>query len=407
MISEVKIEGFKSFGTPAQNLQLGKLNFIVGANASGKTNFIQVLRFLQHAVRENVESAVNEFGGMAEVRNKILRRRHAIKPVMLGFQIDLKDKYKIRREKEQRVLTVNNYNYTVTLDLRNESGLPVISSENLRAEIVDEKGNKIDYELKRNQNEVDILDKTMEPNEESRKLKVPPQETTRLALGVGFFSIPAVILRDIIMNWKFYNISPAQARLPAREIPEVDLGPAGENLSVILHKIERQNGKSALESIIAGLKGVVPGFLGVKPIQLPVEAKWAFQIMEEKIKGAMNPDSASDGTIRLLALMVIANWSIKNSSLIVIEEPENSLHPHLSEHIVNILKVASEKCQIIVTTHNPAFLDYLQPDEVILCDKEDGFTKLRQASDVEQINSFRKNFRLGELWVQGTLGGIP
>ena len=69
--------------------------------------------------------------------------------------------------------------------------------------------------------------------------------------------------------------------------------------------------------------------------------------------------------------------------------------------------MASESRQVLVTTHNPDFLDELQPNEVILCDKEEGFTKTRQASDVDEIDSFRKTYRLGELWVQGTLGGIP
>ena len=105
--------------------------------------------------------------------------------------------------------------------------------------------------------------------------------------------------------------------------------------------------------------------------------------------------------------MVIANWKSAHASLIAVEEPENGLHPHLSEHIVAILRAASDHRQVIVTTHNPEFLNYLDPNEIILCDKVDGFTKLRRASEVSEIEKFRKHFRLGELWVQGTLGGIP
>ena len=407
MITEIKIEGFKSFGTPSQKLQLGPLNFVVGANASGKTNLIQSLRFLRYAVRENVEYAVNELGGIAEVRNKVLRKRIDLKLVTISLKIELKEQVRIAHSNRKSPITIAGFDYTLELDLRDESGLPVIHSEELRADIKGEKGQQVQYKLSRNKDEVAIIDETMDGKSDVRKLKVPPQETTRLALGVGFFSIPAVVLRDVILNWRFYNISPERARLPFKETPEVDLGPAGENLAVILHKIETLNGKGALDSVVAGLKGVVPGFLNIKTLQLPIEGKWAFQILEEKIKGTMNPDSISDGTIRLLALMVIAHWSAKNSSLIIIEEPENGLHPHLSEHIVNLLRAASEKRQFMITTHNPTFLDYVNPDEVILCDKMEGFTKLRKGADVAQIDSFRKHFRLGELWVQGTLGGIP
>ena len=59
-ITELRIEGFKSFGSPMQRLALGSLTFIVGANASGKTNMLSALQFLKMAVLQNVEYACNE-----------------------------------------------------------------------------------------------------------------------------------------------------------------------------------------------------------------------------------------------------------------------------------------------------------------------------------------------------------
>ena len=54
MITELSIEGFKSFGSPAETIELGPLNFVVGANASGKSNLLGALRFLQNAVAHDV-----------------------------------------------------------------------------------------------------------------------------------------------------------------------------------------------------------------------------------------------------------------------------------------------------------------------------------------------------------------
>jgi predicted ATPase len=401
LITELKIEGFKSFGTPAERLSLGRLNFVVGANASGKTNLISALRFIKNAVLQNIEFAVNEFGGVAEVRNKILREKTQPKPITISLKMETD----IGGGYNQTDFRISNFSYTLCLDLRNESGVPEVASEEFTASLKMSGDKKSLYSLRRNKHEVEINDPMNKDT--SRSYKVPEQEATRLALGVGFFSIPPVIFRSVIEDWRFYNISPHLARTPFKETPDVDLGPAGENLAVILHKLEQQNGKGALHSIIAGLKSAIPGFKGIKAMQLPVEGKWAFQLLEEKIRGAINPDSASDGTIRLLALMVIANWTTKQSSLVAIEEPENGVHPHLSEHIVQVLRTASEERQLLVTTHNPAFLDYLQPDEVILCDKINGFTQVQLASNIRGIETFRKHFRLGELWEQGTLGGIP
>jgi predicted ATPase len=354
-------------------------------------------------VLQNPEFAVLESGGVAEVRNKILRQREQPKPLMIGVKISAPDLFVESGEGDSYLFT--QFDYTLTLDLRGMSGVPVIESENLTAAMQDGEGRALNYAMERSKHNVVIRDPTA--RSQSQEYVVPPQEATRLALGVGFYSLPCVVLRTVIEGWRFYDIDPRQARLPCKETPDVDLGRSGENLAVILHKLEQQNGKGALDTVVSGLRGAVPGFRGIKTTQLPVEGKWAFQVLEEKIRGAMNPDSISDGTIRLLALLVIAHWKARSSGLIAIEEPENGIHPYLSEYIVEILRTASEERQHLITTHNPSFLDYLEPDEVILCDKIDGFTTLRRASDIAQIETFRKHFRLGELWEQGTLGGIP
>src|SRR5688572_12892312 len=89
MITEIKIEGFKSFGMGTHPIQLGPLTFLVGANASGKTNILSALRFLRTCALQNAEFAVEEFGGLAEVRNKLLRERSESKP--LSFRLKFAD----------------------------------------------------------------------------------------------------------------------------------------------------------------------------------------------------------------------------------------------------------------------------------------------------------------------------
>ena len=88
-ITELRIEGFKSFGAPMQRIAFGPLTFIVGANASGKTNMLAALQFLKMAVLQNVEYACNEFGGTSEVKNRIVRERNTKKPVIIGFRMDM------------------------------------------------------------------------------------------------------------------------------------------------------------------------------------------------------------------------------------------------------------------------------------------------------------------------------
>jgi predicted ATPase len=404
MITELLIENFKSFGADTRPLVLRPLNFIVGANASGKTNLISALRFLKLALLQNVELAIAEFEGASEVRNKILRERKEAKPVRIRLKIDGSKLSKMRARKGPKHARM--FVYQVELDLRSPDEVPVILKEELTAEFADDAGNPIKYRMLRNENQVKIDDPVFGQTPQEPML-IAPQDATRLAAGTGFFSPPLAVFRNYVEGWSFFNISPDVARRPYKETPELNLGESGEYLATILHKLEKQNGNQAsLDQIISGLRGAVPGFKSVRTKPLSVEGKWTFQVVEERIRGAINPRSVSDGTIRLLALMVITHWSALHSTLLAVEEPENGLHPHLSKGIVDLMREASDKRQLLVTTHSPDFLDYLQPDEVILCDKIDGLTTMRHASEVAEIEKFRKRFRLGELWIQGTLGGI-
>jgi len=406
MITELRIENFKSFGSDMSPLFLRPLNFVVGANASGKTNLLSALRFLKIAVLQNVEMAVGEFEGPGEVRNKIQRERKETKPVRLRLKVDGAKLGKIRFGKGP-AKHAKSFNYLVELAVRSNDEEPLVLREELSAEFIDESNQSLRYKMSRSQNQVTIEGAGF-GHTPSEPIPIAPQDASRLAAGTGFFSPPLVLFRNYIEGWSFFNISPSVARQPCKEVPELALGEAGEYLAAILHKLEKKNGEGgSLEQIVSGLRGAVPGFKSVRTKALEVEGKWTFQVVEERIRGAINPRSVSDGTIRLLAMMVIAHWSARRFTLLAIEEPENGLHPHLSKHIVDLLRTASETRQVLVTTHNPDFLDELEPEEVILCDKKEGFTVVRRASEVDEIKSFRKHFRLGELWEQGTLGGIP
>lgn len=406
MITELKVENFKSFGSDMKPLFLRPLNFVVGANASGKTNLLSALRFLKICLLQNVEIAVGEFEGPGEVCNKIQRERNLTKPVRLHLKVDgaKVGTVRIGRDSPKRA---KSFNYHVEIDVRSNEEEPQVLNEELSVEFADGKNQMLCYKMVRNPSQVTIEDPVFGQTPPG-PIPIPQQDVSRLAAGTSFFSPPLVLFRNFIEGWSFFNIAPAIARQPCKEVPELRLGEAGEYLAAILHKLEKQNGeKGSLEQIVSGLRGAVPGFKSVRTKSLEVEGKWTFQVVEDRIRGAINPRSVSDGTIRLLAMMVIAHWSARRSTVLAIEEPENGLHPHLSKHIVELLRTASQTRQVLVTTHNPDFLDELEPEEVVLCDKEEGFTTIRHATDVAEIKSFRKHFRLGELWEQGTLGGIP
>ena len=407
MITELKIEGFKSFGSPGETIELGPLNFIVGANASGKTNLLQALSFLQNAVNHDVSYAVSKLGGSAEVCNK---RLHQHQLVRLAIRVEEELKATLLSESggsqrwEDKVVA-GPFEYELALDTGSNETRPSIEQEIMRAEVErDDEANTAT--LTRSGKEFTYFDPTAPRSGgfQGGTFPVHAQESTRLALvGARLFSLPATLLCNGIRDWGFHNIIPAAARQPYGEEADVALGSAGEKLATILHGMTDEE----RSSIVHGLRSVVPGLRNLKTTKSPMEATLAFQIEEDQLYEAINPISVSDGTVRLLALLVLTTWSARRSSLIAIEEPENGIHPHLAEHIVDMLRSASVWTQVIVTTHEPDLLDHLEPSEVILCDKEDGFTKLRKASSVADIEQFREHFSLGELWEQGVVGANP
>lgn len=402
MITELHIGGFKSFGSPPLRVELDKLNFLVGPNASGKTNFIMALRFLQNAIHQGVESAVNDLGGPSEVKSRFEHKGGREKHLTIKLHLD--DQATVGSADSSQPYSLKGFDYSLSVDLRTSTDRPQIVEERLTTQVQQGESTSV-YELQRDTKRVKLED-PVTPRRFDGEIAMPEQEAARPVVGVGFFGLPAVIFRETVQSWKFFNISPYVARQPYKALPDTSLGMYGENLAAVLRKIECSEEGNGIRALEASLRGAIPGFRGIKTVCDSLEGKWALQITEDHIH-TINPTSISDGTVRLIALLTIATMATQRSSLIAIEEPENGLHPHLSEYLVHLFREASERSQLILTSHNPAFLDYLEPEEILLCDKVNGQTKMQKASQVAEIRKFQKHFSLGELWTQGKFDQLP
>jgi predicted ATPase len=109
----------------------------------------------------------------------------------------------------------------------------------------------------------------------------------------------------------------------------------------------------------------------------------------------------SDGTLRYLCLLAILCHP-DPPPLVCVEEPELGLHPDILPTMADLMKAASERCQLIVTTHSDVLVDALteQPDAVLVAEKHEGGTELRRL-DAEQLKPWLQKYRLGELWTRG------
>ena len=113
----------------------------------------------------------------------------------------------------------------------------------------------------------------------------------------------------------------------------------------------------------------------------------------------------SDGTLRYLCLLSILLHP-EPPPLIVIEEPELGLHPDLLPTLADLLATASERSQLIVTTHSDVLVDALTdtPESVVVCEKHDGQTEMRRL-DKDDLTKWLQDYTLGNVWSSGQLGG--
>jgi len=113
----------------------------------------------------------------------------------------------------------------------------------------------------------------------------------------------------------------------------------------------------------------------------------------------------SDGTLRYLCLLAILCHPAP-PPVVCIEEPELGLHPDVLPTLADLMKEASDRCQLIVTTHSDVLVDAMtdQPEAVLVAEKHEAGTTLTRL-DADKLKPWLEKYRLGQLWTRGEIGG--
>jgi predicted ATPase len=115
----------------------------------------------------------------------------------------------------------------------------------------------------------------------------------------------------------------------------------------------------------------------------------------------------SDGTLRFIALLAIL-LKPESASLICLEEPELGLHPDALAVVAEYLAEASEKTQIVVTTHSDILVSALTDhvESVVVCENQAGSSRFERLSS-DKLRFWLEKYQLGEIWRMGEIGGNP
>jgi predicted ATPase len=188
---------------------------------------------------------------------------------------------------------------------------------------------------------------------------------------------------------------PQRADLPERLLPD------SSNLALVLNQIEHKSGPVFNEH----LKRFFPRF---ERMSTSISGGTVqFYLHESGFRAPIPTTRLSDGTIRFIAMLATL-LSPSPPPLVCMEEPELGLHPDAVALLADLLVEASQRMQLVVTTHSDAFVSALtnQPAAIVACERPGAGTVLRRL-DPERLADWLDDYRLGDLWRMGELGANP
>jgi predicted ATPase len=200
----------------------------------------------------------------------------------------------------------------------------------------------------------------------------------------------------IYREWSFGRYTPPRQEQKADLLTD-SLMTTCENLALVLNKIRPKGRKRLLEA----LKALYPE---IQDFNVQVEAG-RVQLFLEEGNYSIPATRLSDGTLRYLCMLAILCHP-DPAPLVCVEEPELGLHPDVLPELARLLVEASEKTQLIVTTHSDILVDAMteRPESVVICEKHDGQTKMTRLKK-DDLAAWLDKYRLGQLWTKGQLGG--
>lgn len=384
LINRIRLTDVLSFGPSAQELKLEPLNVLIGPNGSGKSNFIEAIGLLKAAPRD-LHAPIRDGGGVHDW----IWRGDATGGIA-------------------RVEAVLSYGETLalryTLTFLERGQRFRVSSEELRPERPDSIASESHFSTDGEMAHVDFVESGSE-NEETRMSAMDIRSDQSIFAQVRGPNYPQLTYAAerferirLYREWSFGRRT--SARLPQKaDLPNEFLAEDGANLGLILNRFRGEP-----ESKGRLLKALRLLYEGIEEFDVSIKGG-TVQVFLQEGKITMPATRLSDGTLRYLCLLAILCHP-KPPPLVCIEEPELGLHPDLLPGLAELLREASRRFQLIVTTHSDILVDALTdtPESVVVCAKENGQTTMKRF-DKQELAGWLERYSLGDYWMRGGLGG--
>lgn len=386
LIRRLTLQNFLSYGLEGLTADLLPLNVLIGPNASGKSNLLEALAILR-AAASDLQAAIREGGGIGEYlwkggasaaliscdtynpssKKSTTVIRHQLQLAQVGTRLDVINEAILVKAGPVIIRVFDMDDGEPRLFVRHPTG-----NQPMKVLTIDD--------LKAGQS---ILSQRRDP-EQYPELTFLAEQFANIAL---------------FQDWNFGRRSSARFPQPT-DLPSEFLLPDASNLGLVLHDL----GQTSVmrEELISYLRRF---YEPARYIATKIQGG-TIQLFIEEEGGQLIPATRlSDGTLRYLCLLAILCHPTP-PPVIAIEEPELGLHPDILPTIAELLRKASERTQLFVTTHSDALVSALSdtPESILVCEATPDGTTMKRL-EAEPLREWLEKYSLGEIWRMGEIGG--
>jgi len=423
-IAKLVVSNFKSFDEI--DIEIGKFGIVIGANASGKSNLIQVFRFIRDILNFGLENAISMQGGLGYLVNANIG---SAKEICIEITCDAEEEHVppiLATKKTGGVPGMSAFStiYRFALRVNDKKNTFEITEDSLMQRCKFYKyvryGNKLKIESDLGKGRIlfrrihgtpelhlepprgsniktDEIFQLYATNNMLRQYKLGAKELLMKTPCLYFIGHSML---DILKGIAIYDFDPKLSKKPQAITGKAKLEEDGSNLAIAVSNLLRSGTKR--RKFYNLIRDVLPSIGEIRTQELA--NTMLFKIKERYFDNQFFPAFlVSDGTINLTALTIALFFEMNEFT--IIEEPERNIHPYLISKVVEFMREASFDTQILTTTHNPELIKHANPNELFLVSRnKGGNSSIIKPAKKKEVKTFLKNkMNLEELFIENLL----
>ena len=355
-INHITIKNYKSI-KELNELELKNLNILIGANGAGKSNFISFFKMLNMIIEKRLREYTKTIGADNILYFGKKNSEEAYGKIDFGVN---KYSFTLKATEDDTLFFARERTHYVSWKYDNAERIAIIGESNDETKLFD-------------------------------------------------CSTVCEYVRNSLLSWKVYHFHDTSSTAGVKKYCSISdnkkLAPDASNLAAFLYLL-KQKYHDSFFMIEETVKLIAPYFdrFVLEPDALN-EERIRLEWMEVGSDKMFNANHLSDGTLRMICLTTLL-LQPNPPDTIIIDEPELGLHPYAITVLASLMKSFATAKQLIVSTQSVTLINHFEAQDIIVTDKKDGASVLRRL-DERELEAWKDDYSLGEIWEKNIIGGRP